>query len=391
MSHTQSSFDLDIGLGLLDDSSLARGGDKLPSDGDYSTFAQATGTSASSGFVLNDFFDSSTTTASGQASSKGTWQKSLLSQQQQLERNSLNAFLNQNSNQPHNSILKRTDGAGATPPFAPSAPQVQADQHTYLQLQQLARSQPTASGQYMFFATIVDPNQEDASPQQMLFLPESNHVVSMFSSCPTACKLTGNDDDSTSTSTSAKSPMMASLANLPVVFPKSNGNASGQNSLKGSSAAEFYSQKQTLHGTKKWVRSSESIIGSNQFHNRHAGKNEHPALRPLSAYNFFFSDERERILQNKTGEDADNELYDSAKKERLLLQHLAKDRTKRRPHRKTHGKINFTTLSKLIGQRWKALSDEQKNFYREVAAIDLERYQSELREHTAAKTGVNST
>ena len=104
-------------------------------------------------------------------------------------------------------------------------------------------------------------------------------------------------------------------------------------------------------------------------------------IRPLSAYNFFFSDERERILHNKTN-DTDDEVFDSAKKQRLLLQHLAKDRTKRRPHRKTHGKINFTTLSKLIGQRWKSLPDDRKNFYREVAAIDLERYQRELRERS---------
>ena len=103
-----------------------------------------------------------------------------------------------------------------------------------------------------------------------------------------------------------------------------------------------------------------------------------PTFDYSSNYN---SDERERIL---TGKENDDDVYDSAKKQRLLLQHLAKDRSKRRPHRKTHGKINFTTLSKLIGQRWKQLPDERKNFYREVAAIDLERYQRELRERSPA-------
>jgi hypothetical protein len=103
-------------------------------------------------------------------------------------------------------------------------------------------------------------------------------------------------------------------------------------------------------------------------------------IRPLSAYNFFFSDEREKILLADKGQEPPEEDAD-VKKARLLGQHLEKDRTKRRPHRKTHGTIGFTTLSKLIGKRWKALEDEKKQYYRDIAAMDMDRYQKCVAEY----------
>jgi hypothetical protein len=103
-------------------------------------------------------------------------------------------------------------------------------------------------------------------------------------------------------------------------------------------------------------------------------KEDEDVLRPLSAYNFFFSDERDRLLN---GKDTSMKSYEM-RKEQLLAQHVAKDRSKRRPHRKTHGKITFTTLSKLIGQRWRQLPEVEKNFYKEVAKADLMRYHDEL-------------
>mmetsp|Transcript_4606 Transcript_4606/g.6548 ORF Transcript_4606/g.6548 Transcript_4606/m.6548 type:complete len:513 (-) Transcript_4606:232-1770(-) len=139
----------------------------------------------------------------------------------------------------------------------------------------------------------------------------------------------------------------------------------------------------------------------NSNNNNNKGGNGHPnnremPVRPLSAYNFFFRDERERILNedkpdsektNITQPDPEQEDAEALekKKKRLLDQHLLKDRSKRRPHRKTHGKIGFTSLSKLIGKRWRELSDEKKQYYRDVAAMDMDRYQRDVAEYNKGR------
>jgi HMG (high mobility group) box len=102
-------------------------------------------------------------------------------------------------------------------------------------------------------------------------------------------------------------------------------------------------------------------------------------LRALSAYNFFFRDERERILNGSGDDDNDANMdWSVSRQEKLLQSHWTRDRTVKRRHRKTHGKISFATLSKRISQRWKELPESQKIFFGEVAAKDWERYHREL-------------
>jgi hypothetical protein len=72
-------------------------------------------------------------------------------------------------------------------------------------------------------------------------------------------------------------------------------------------------------------------------------------IRPLSAYNYFFRDERERILHDRKGKQSQDRslLYTKERQARSLNAHWNQDRTKRRRHRKTHGQVSFTQLSKL--------------------------------------------
>jgi len=79
--------------------------------------------------------------------------------------------------------------------------------------------------------------------------------------------------------------------------------------------------------------------------------------RPLSAYNFFFQEERSRLLG---------------------VPPCTEDEKKRRKHRKSHGKIAFTDLARHIGQKWKELAPEDKTEYEKRQQEDRRRYHREL-------------
>lgn len=150
--------------------------------------------------------------------------------------------------------------------------------------------------------------------------------------------------------------------------------------------------------------------------------------RPLSAYNFFFIDERERILKamkerdaKKAAEKAENEERDKdgneskneeerkddengEKQEEDPLKDVDLDdsdfspstydelmtlrlnnKEKPRPHRKTHGQIGFQTLAKLIAKRWKALGEDRRDHYKSLAVIDMDKYKEKTMEYQNKK------
>lgn len=138
--------------------------------------------------------------------------------------------------------------------------------------------------------------------------------------------------------------------------------------------------------------------------------------RPLTAYNFFFSEERERILallpepicskqeivaksdpsdppkkkdldqehqklkdiignaQPLTGEEQDAlDVKIEASTKRILDIYREGDRIKK-THRKVHGKVAFQPLARMIGERWRGLAAEKKERYVAFAKKDAERY-----------------
>lgn len=153
--------------------------------------------------------------------------------------------------------------------------------------------------------------------------------------------------------------------------------------------------------------------------------------RPLTAYNFFFSEEREFILaqlpdkiendkkyieaisSNPNDEKKDNckdgleedkanndpienimtsmrsldeveteELHKKVREntERMLTIHKESERVKK-PHKRVHGKIAFRHLAKIVGKRWRDLPDGKKKYYEDIAAKDSARYSEQLTEY----------
>jgi hypothetical protein len=66
-----------------------------------------------------------------------------------------------------------------------------------------------------------------------------------------------------------------------------------------------------------------------------------PPLRPLSAYNYFFREERERTLKVGWISPVPSTFYSKARQEKALQEHWNLDRTKCRRHCKMHGQISF--------------------------------------------------
>ena len=168
-------------------------------------------------------------------------------------------------------------------------------------------------------------------------------------------------------------------------------------------------------------------------------KKSHNAPRyPLSAYNFFFSEEREVILAlvpepdelqpstasiisdtssepdagplpnfNSADEDIEiiqrflstrkipKEASDELRKKinantkRVIDTHIEGDRLKK-SHKKSHGKIAFQILAKVIGQRWRSISDaDKKQHYFDLAKKDLDRYKKQMEEYDPAAANQN--
>jgi HMG (high mobility group) box len=91
--------------------------------------------------------------------------------------------------------------------------------------------------------------------------------------------------------------------------------------------------------------------------------------RPLSGYNLFFKDERVKILHEFSKD------FEAVDDEEIRAIRSDADRAK----------VSFQDLGKIIGKRWKALSEKDRRKYDDLAEHDSCRYRDEMDEYNEAK------
>jgi len=150
-------------------------------------------------------------------------------------------------------------------------------------------------------------------------------------------------------------------------------------SPEGDSSEQTTSDVYAEHGILgPWSATSQALLGSMAYDA--AAKSNHPPAkkarahlknkdkpkRPLSAYNIFFKEERQRILDNIPESEA------------MPPVETTSDKPKRKRAHKPHGKIGFENLAKLIGERWHDLDIASADYYRKLAKEDSLRYRADM-------------
>jgi hypothetical protein len=134
--------------------------------------------------------------------------------------------------------------------------------------------------------------------------------------------------------------------------------------------------------------------------------------RPLSAYNYFFREERARILEKMPKEDDEDEKKESVddgegtnvkkedkdgtkptkkgcKKKKKVVEEVAEEIEEEgeddkgnddldENDKKSKGRIGFENLARQIGERWKKVESEEMAKYKAFAAEDMARYKKEM-------------
>jgi len=133
-----------------------------------------------------------------------------------------------------------------------------------------------------------------------------------------------------------------------------------------------------------WSATSAGLLGKMASNNKADSKGKKSRKkpkdrpkRPLSAYNIFFKEERQRILSkipdSDVKEEGDGKTAGAKNKQSL--------KRKKSPH----GKIGFENLAKVIGQRWQDLKPDEVQYYKEKAEADMDRYKEQMEEYLNKK------
>jgi Ubiquitin-activating enzyme E1 four-helix bundle/HMG (high mobility group) box len=104
--------------------------------------------------------------------------------------------------------------------------------------------------------------------------------------------------------------------------------------------------------------------------------------RPMSSYNIFYRMERERLIEGGRLHS-----YTSEDVNQFVAQQQIKDECPKpkRKHRRTHGKISFTELARVIASNWRNMDEASKAPFIERAVIEKKAYTTAIAAWNKAK------
>jgi len=131
----------------------------------------------------------------------------------------------------------------------------------------------------------------------------------------------------------------------------------------------FLSETRYMIGSNLFMHKMNPPQGSSMSQKRDPNK----PRRPLNPYQRFFKEERCKLL----GLEGENCIY-------------AETEVERRRHRRSHGKISFTDLSKHVSAKWRNMSITEKQKYQDEFKILMKIYKEQKEEYEAKNASQNS-
>jgi hypothetical protein len=252
-------------------------------------------------------------------------------------------------------------------------------------------------------STCIHPNtsfMSDATGPDSFVLPSSAlNTSASFESVPHTSGLLSFDSSAFSQAWQYHQPQQ--LTDMTHLLSHASTSHREQNISLSSRArfreGEVINEQPEIFSSRQWANDYVGATDSTKRPKKSSKKK--PAgmpRRPLSAFNLFFSDERVRILESLDADattDAaglehargNTETKGGVQRQKgghdlpeAMLRPVVLSYADKRPHRKSHGKIGFRELAKLVGQRWKQLTPKRQKYYQDLAQKDLLRHKQAM-------------
>ena len=154
---------------------------------------------------------------------------------------------------------------------------------------------------------------------------------------------------------------------LPSIIPDKVNSHANMSATEKEAAAAITSEGKT--GDKLLPAKAGKTAAKKKVTKR---KDKNKPKRPLSAYNYFFKEERQRmlaILEGKEGAVNDPKSKNYVPEETVKT--LMDDK----------GFVVFQVMAKVIGSHWKNVDEEERSRLRALAKEDLDRYNKEMQKY----------